>query len=30
LTPGAYVLVLQAVDGAGNKAPNRHVDFDVM
>jgi hypothetical protein len=30
LTPGAYCLVLQAVDGAGNKAPNRLVDFDVM
>jgi hypothetical protein len=30
LTPGAYCLVLQAVDGAGNKAPNRLVDFDVL
>src|SRR6202166_3580520 len=30
LAPGAYCLVLQAVDGAGNKAPNRVVDFDVM
>jgi hypothetical protein len=30
LTPGAYCLVFQAVDGAGNKAPNRIVDFDVL
>jgi hypothetical protein len=30
LTPGGYCLVLQAVDAAGNKAPNRIVDFDVM
>ena len=30
LNPGAYRLVLQAVDGAGNKAPNRSVDFDVL
>ena len=30
LTPGSYSLVMQAVDGAGNKAPNRTVDFDVM
>jgi hypothetical protein len=30
LTPGGYHLVFQAVDGAGNKAPNRGVDFDVM
>jgi len=30
LNPGAYCLVLQAVDAAGNKAPNRIVDFDVM
>jgi VWFA-related protein len=30
LAPGAYCLVLQAVDAAGNKAPNRTVDFDVM
>ena len=30
LAPGGYCLVLQAVDGAGNKAPNRTVDFDVM
>ncbi len=30
LNPGPYRLVLQAVDGAGNKAPNRTVDFDVL
>ena len=30
LPPGAYCLVMQAVDAAGNKAPNRVVDFDVM
>jgi VWFA-related protein len=30
LAPGAYCLVMQAVDAAGNKAPNRVVDFDVM
>jgi hypothetical protein len=30
LTPGAYCLVMQAVDAAGNKAPNRTVDFDVL
>jgi VWFA-related protein len=30
LPPGAYSLVMQAVDAAGNKAPNRSVDFDVM
>src|ERR1700730_12217554 len=30
LTPGGYCLVMQAVDGAGNRAPNRTVDFDVM
>jgi VWFA-related protein len=30
LAPGAYCLVMQAVDTAGNKAPNRIVDFDVM
>ena len=30
LPPGAYCLVMQAVDAAGNKAPNRIVDFDVM
>jgi hypothetical protein len=27
LTPGNYQLIVQAVDGAGNKAPNRTVDF---
>ena len=30
LNPGAYRLVLQAVDGAGNRAPNRSVDFDIL
>jgi hypothetical protein len=30
LNPGNYRLVFQAVDGAGNKAPNRSVDFDVQ
>jgi hypothetical protein len=30
LSPGSYRLMLQAVDGAGNKAPNRTIDFDVM
>jgi VWFA-related protein len=30
LSPGSYRLVLQAVDGAGNKAPNRTVDFDLQ
>lgn len=30
LAPGAYCLVMQAVDAAGNKAPNRIVDFDVL
>jgi VWFA-related protein len=30
LPPGAYSLVFQAVDAAGNKAPNRSVDFDVL
>jgi VWFA-related protein len=30
LAPGAYCLVMQAVDAAGNKAPNRVVDFDIM
>ena len=30
LAPGTYCLVMQAVDAAGNKAPNRVVDFDVM
>jgi hypothetical protein len=29
LPPGGYRLVLQAVDGAKNHAPNRSVDFDV-
>ena len=29
LPPGAYTLVMQAVDGANNKAPNRMVDFDL-
>jgi VWFA-related protein len=29
LPPGGYRLVLQAVDGAKNQAPNRSVDFDV-
>ena len=29
LPPGGYRLVLQAVDGAKNQAPNRTVDFDV-
>jgi len=29
LNPGPYRLMLQAVDGAGNKAPNRTVDFDI-
>ena len=30
LPPGGYRLVLQAVDGAKNQAPNRTVDFDVI
>jgi VWFA-related protein len=30
LPPGPYRLMLQAADGAGNKAPNRTVDFDVQ
>jgi len=30
LAPGAYTLVMQAVDSANNKAPNRTVDFDVV
>ena len=30
LAPGGYCLILQAVDAAGNKAPNRTVDFDVL
>jgi hypothetical protein len=29
LPPGAYRLVVQAVDDANNHAPNRTVDFDV-
>ena len=29
LKPGAYRLVLQAVDSANNHAPNREVDFDI-
>ena len=29
LPPGSYRLVVQAVDGANNHAPNRTVDFDV-
>jgi hypothetical protein len=29
LPPGAYRLVVQAVDGADGRAPNRSVDFDV-
>ena len=29
LNPGSYRLIVQAIDGAGNKAPNRAVDFDV-
>lgn len=30
LPPGGYTLVMQAVDGANNKAPNRTVDFDIV
>lgn len=30
LRSGSYKLMVQAVDGAGNKAPNRTVDFDVI
>lgn len=30
LVPGSYRLMMQAVDAAGNKAPNRIVDFDVL
>lgn len=30
LPPGGYRLMLQAADAAGNKAPNRSVDFDVL
>lgn len=29
LKPGSYRLMMQAVDGAGNKAPNRILDFEV-
>jgi len=29
LTPGSYRLVVQAVDSAGNHAPDRMVDFDI-
>jgi hypothetical protein len=29
LPAGGYHLVMQAVDGAGNHAPDRMVDFDV-
>jgi VWFA-related protein len=29
LNPGGYRLMVQAVDGAGNHAPNRTLDFDV-
>jgi len=29
LPPGSYTLLFQAVDGAGNKAPNRTVYFDL-
>lgn len=30
LAPGSYRLTLQAADAAGNKAPNRNVDFDIL
>ncbi len=30
LAPGGYRLMLQAADAAGNKAPNRTIDFDVL
>jgi VWFA-related protein len=30
LPPGGYRLMLQAADAAGNKAPNRSVDFDIL
>ncbi len=30
LNPGAYTLLVQAVDAAGNHAPNRAVDFDII
>jgi hypothetical protein len=29
LAPGGYRLVMMAVDGAGNHATNRTIDFDV-
>src|SRR5262249_12319657 len=29
LNPGAYTLMVQAVDGAGNHAPNRTINFDL-
>jgi hypothetical protein len=29
LKPGSYRLIMQAVDGAKNHAPDRTVDFDV-
>jgi hypothetical protein len=29
LKPGSYRLMMQAVDGAGNHAPDRTVDFDI-
>jgi hypothetical protein len=29
LKPGAYRLMMQAVDSAKNNAPNRIVDFDI-
>jgi hypothetical protein len=29
LPAGSYKLLVQAVDGAGSRAPNRTVDFDV-
>jgi hypothetical protein len=29
LKPGGYRLVMQAVDGANNHAPDRFVDFDI-
>ena len=29
MAPGSYQLVMMAVDGAGNHAKNRIIDFDV-
>ena len=29
LKPGSYRLVMQAVDGANNHAPDRSLDFDI-